>query len=129
VNNVKVGDIVGVTPLRKCCLKCSYCLKGLTNLCDDRIFLYNDGYFGGYSTHIQLDSNWVFPIPQNLPLNKVAPILCAGVTVYSPLKRHFKPNCTCAIIGIGGLGHFAIQYANKLGMTVSAFTSKPERKK
>jgi len=56
-----------------------------------------------------------------------SPLLCAGVTVYAPLKRWYKPNNTCAVIGIGGLGHLAVQYAAKLGMTVTAFTTSTTR--
>lgn len=59
-----------------------------------------------------------------MDLSLVAPLLCAGVTVYAPLKRYLKTAGKCAIIGIGGLGHLAIQFANKLGMRVSAFTTK-----
>ena len=81
---------------------------------------------GGFSTHIQVDENWTFPIPDNLDIEVSAPILCAGITVYAPLNRYGKPGKTCAIIGIGGLGHLAIQYASKMGMTVTAFTTKTQ---
>ena len=57
-------------------------------------------------------------------MHEIPPILCGGVTVYAPLKRYAKPGAKCAVIGIGGLGHFAIQYGNKLGMDVTAFTTK-----
>jgi D-arabinose 1-dehydrogenase-like Zn-dependent alcohol dehydrogenase len=73
---------------------------------------------------MQVDNNWVFHIPKNLKIESAPPLLCAGVTVYSPLKRYQKIGGRCAIIGIGGLGHLAIQYANKLGMKVSAFTTR-----
>jgi len=58
-------------------------------------------------------------------LKEAAPLLCAGITVYAPLKRYRKIGAKCAVIGIGGLGHLALQYANKLGMEVTAFTTKP----
>lgn len=64
-----------------------------------------------------------FKIPDALDMSKVAPLLCAGVTVFAPLKRHAKPGIKCGIIGIGGLGHLALQYAKKLGMVVTAFTT------
>lgn len=73
---------------------------------------------------MQIDSKWTIPFPAGIELDKAAPILCAGLTVYSPLKRHGAAGKTCAVLGIGGLGHLAIKYANKLGMTVTAFTTK-----
>lgn len=125
VTDKKVGEIVGVSPVRKSCLKCDYCQSGKTNLCEERVFTYGEGWFGGYASHMQLDSNWAWPIPKGIPLDKAAPLLCAGLTVYSPIKRHGKAGDQCAVIGIGGLGHLAVQYASKLGMIVTAFTTKP----
>lgn len=126
-NTLKVGDLVGVSPIRYSDNDCLYCTNKhkSTNLCINRIFLYGD-HFGGYATHMQIDHNWAIKIPEALHnrLHEIPPILCAGVTTYAPLKRYAKAGGTCAIVGIGGLGHLAIQYANKLGMTVTAFTTK-----
>lgn len=124
VKDRKVGEIVGITPIRECCFKCSYCQKGQTNLCDNRVFLYSEGWFGGYATHMQIDHNWTIPLPDGLDLERAAPILCAGLTVYSPLKRFGRTGMTCAVLGIGGLGHMGVMYANKLGMKVTVFTTK-----
>jgi alcohol dehydrogenase (NADP+) len=110
----KVGDIVGVSPVRFSCNECEYCLKGDTNLCDKRIFLYNP-YFGGYCSHVQIDQHWIFHIPKGMDIKKMPPLLCAGITTYAPIKRYQKVGGTCAVLGIGGLGHLALQYANKLG--------------
>ena len=93
-------------------------------MCDDRVYLYGEGYFGGYATHIQIDWNWTIPYPEGLDLSKAAPLFCAGLTVYAPFKRFAKPGQTCAVVGIGGLGHLAIKYAKKLGLKVTAFTTK-----
>lgn len=73
---------------------------------------------------MQIDKNWAIPIPQGLDLREIAPLMCAGGTVFNPLKKFGKPGKRVAVIGIGGLGHLAIQYANKLGMKVTAFTTK-----
>jgi alcohol dehydrogenase (NADP+) len=73
---------------------------------------------------MQIDHNWAIKIPQGLDIKEVPPLLCAGVTVYAPLKRYNKIGGKCAVLGIGGLGHLAIQYANKLGMKVTAFTTR-----
>lgn len=78
---------------------------------------------------MQIDHNWAWKVPEGLKLDKAAPLLCAGLTVYAPLRRHGRLGDKCAVIGIGGLGHLAVQYANKLGMRVTAFTTKPERAK
>lgn len=96
--------------------------KGDNNVCPKFEGLY-DNYFGGYSTHIQLKAKSAFRVPQNLKVEVAAPLLCAGVTVYAPLKRFGRPNNSCAVVGIGGLGHLAVQYACKMGMTVTAFTT------
>lgn len=73
---------------------------------------------------MQINHNWAIKIPEGLDLKEVPPLLCAGVTVYAPLKRFNKIGGKCAVLGIGGLGHLAIQYANKLGMEVTAFTTR-----
>lgn len=78
---------------------------------------------------MQIDSNWAWHIPKGLPLDKAAPLLCAGLTVYVPIKRHGKPGDRCAVVGIGGLGHLAVQYASKMGMKVTAFTTKTDKRK
>lgn len=123
VTTLKVGDLVGVSPVRYSDLTCRYCKKGDTQLCEQRIYLY--GFeFGGYCTHMQIDHNWAIKIPQGLDLAEAPPLLCAGVTVYAPLKRYNKIGGKCAVLGIGGLGHLALQYANKLGMEVTAFTTR-----
>ena len=75
---------------------------------------------------MQIDNNWVFKIPQGFQnrLADIPALLCAGITVYAPLKRYAKPGGTCAILGIGGLGHLGIQFSNKLGMKTTAFTTR-----
>lgn len=82
-----------------------------------------DPYFGGYATHIQLPGDMSFPIPKELPEEQIAPLLCAGVTTFAPIQRHAKKGLKCGIIGIGGLGHLAIQFAKNFEMEVTAFTT------
>jgi uncharacterized zinc-type alcohol dehydrogenase-like protein len=65
---------------------------------------------------MQIDENWVFHIPQGMDISKMPPLLCAGITTYAPIKRYQKVGGSCAVIGIGGLGHLAVQYANALGI-------------
>ena len=94
-----------------------------TQMCENREYLY-DIHFGGYCTHMQINNNWAIKIPEGLDLKEAPPLLCAGVTVYAPIKRFNKVGGKCAVLGIGGLGHLAVQYANKLGMDVTAFTTR-----
>eukprot|EP00830_Metopus_es_P021825 TRINITY_DN934_c0_g2_i2.p1 TRINITY_DN934_c0_g2~~TRINITY_DN934_c0_g2_i2.p1 ORF type:complete len:411 (-),score=67.01 TRINITY_DN934_c0_g2_i2:32-1225(-) len=130
VKNFKPGDIVSVGCFRDCCGSCEYCRQGNDQLCcDNPLKLTYDPFLGGYSTHMQVKASFVFHMPASIPLSKAAPIMCAGVTVFSPLKRWGTPGTRCGIIGIGGLGHMAIQIANKMGMNVVAISTTPAKEK
>jgi D-arabinose 1-dehydrogenase-like Zn-dependent alcohol dehydrogenase len=128
VNTLNVGDVVGVSPVRYSDNTCKYCTnkEKTTNMCDERVYTYDGAYFGGFATHMQIDNHWAFKVPQGLlpHIKDLPPLLCAGVTVYAPLRRYCKPGAKCAIIGIGGLGHLGVMFGNKLGMKVTAFTTK-----
>ncbi|KAM3142268.1 hypothetical protein pb186bvf_005677 [Paramecium bursaria] len=126
VDNFQIGERVAANPQRDFCGKCEFCVKGNNNLCPTQNGLYGLD-FGGFSTHIQVPSMMVFKLPDHFDERRGAPLLCAGVTMYAPLKRHGRANLRCAIIGIGGLGHVAVQYAVKLGMIVTAFTTSFHR--
>ena len=114
VKKFKVGDHAGVGCFVDSCRECSSCKEGLENYCEQGMTgTYNaterDGKtptYGGYSTHIVVKEDYVLHIPKELPLDKAAPLLCAGITLYSPL-RHWKAGSgkKVAIIGLGGLGH------------------------
>ncbi len=131
VTKFKVGDHVGVGCMVDTCRTCEPCKKGLEQYCEKGIaFTYNslelDGKtptFGGYSDHIVVDQNYALQIPKNLPLDGAAPLLCAGITLYSPLK-HWKagPGKKVAIIGLGGLGHMGVKIAHALGAEVSVLS-------
>ncbi|KAF5329599.1 hypothetical protein D9619_009386 [Psilocybe cf. subviscida] len=91
--------------------------------------MWGDVAWGGYATAIRAHERFVFPIPDALPLEQAAPMLCAGLTVYSPLVRNGAgPGKVVGIIGIGGLGHFAIQFAKALGAEVVVFSHSPSKK-
>lgn len=128
VKRVKPGDCVGVGVFRDCCGSCEHCRKGDDQLCLDVPYTWTyDPYLGGYSTHMQIKGDFVHPLPPNIPKSKAAPILCAGVTVFAPLKRWGTPGARCGVIGIGGLGHMALQFANKMGMHVVAISTSPTK--
>jgi uncharacterized zinc-type alcohol dehydrogenase-like protein len=130
VTDLKVGDAVGVGCFRDCCGACEQCRKGDDQLCTDgkNRFTY-DPHLGGYSTHMQIKSGFCFPLPKNLNKSKSAPLFCAGLTVFSPLKRWCIPGARCGVIGIGGLGHMAVQIASKMGMKVVAISTTPAKEK
>lgn len=120
VNNVKEGDLVGVPWLYSACGGCDHCITGWETLCESQ---QNGGYSvdGSFAEYVIADARYVGHLPANSNLLEMAPILCAGVTVYKGLKEtEVKPGEWVAISGIGGLGHVAVQYAKAMGMHVAA---------
>lgn len=120
VAGVKEGDIVGVPWLYSACGGCEFCLTGWETLCKSQ---QNGGYSvdGGYAEYVIADVRYVAHLPANTNFIAMAPIICAGVTVYKGLKEtEVKPGQWVGISGIGGLGHLAIQYAKAMGMHVAA---------
>lgn len=120
VTGVKEGNIVGVPWLYSACGCCEYCITGWETLCDTQ---QNGGYSvdGSYAEYVIADARYVAHLPSNTNMIEMAPILCAGVTVYKGLKEtETKAGEWVAISGIGGLGHLAVQYAKAMGMHVAA---------
>ena len=120
VKHVKEGDRVGVPWLYTACRCCSHCLAGWETLCENQL---NTGYSvnGAFADYVVADPNYVGHLPKNIGFNEIAPILCAGVTVYKGLKvTDAKPGNWVGISGIGGLGHLAVQYAKAMGYNVAA---------
>ncbi|MEO8387172.1 alcohol dehydrogenase AdhP [Polaromonas sp.] len=120
VHTVKEGDRVGVPWLHTACGHCEYCITGWETLCDGQQMT---GYTvnGGYAEYVLADPGYVGHLPDNVGFGEIAPVLCAGVTVYKGLKvLDCKPGDWVAISGIGGLGHLAVQYAKAMGFHVVA---------
>lgn len=137
VTEFKVGDKVGVGCMVDSCRRCDSCQEGLEQYCEPGASLtYNgkeqDGKTvtqGGYSKQIVVNKDFVLHIPKNLPLDATAPLLCAGITLYSPLKHwHAGPGKKVAIVGLGGLGHIGVKLAHAMGAEVSVL-SHSDRKK
>jgi uncharacterized zinc-type alcohol dehydrogenase-like protein len=141
VTKFKTGDIVGVGCMIDSCKHCKPCVNGDEQFCQGPVGMtmtYNgywkpdgSGYntFGGFSTHMIANEAFVLNIPESLDLTAAAPILCAGVTTYSPMKnRGIKPGDKVGVIGIGGLGHMAVMIAKAMGATVVAITTKEEKR-
>jgi uncharacterized zinc-type alcohol dehydrogenase-like protein len=135
VTTFKIGDLAGVGCLSDSCRVCPDCAEGLEQYCDQEVFTYNslDKHtgkmtYGGYSSHIITDEHFVLRIPTKLDLAAIAPLLCAGITTYSPL-RHWKvgPGSKVGIVGLGGLGHMAVKLAHAMGAHVVLFTTSPDK--
>ena len=120
VKRVREGDRVGVPWLHTACGHCEHCMTGWETLCDEQQMT---GYTvnGGYAEYVLADPGYVGLLPGNVGFSEIAPVLCAGVTVYKGLKvLECKPGDWVAISGIGGLGHMAVQYAKAMGFHVIA---------
>ncbi|MDB5126174.1 alcohol dehydrogenase AdhP [Mucilaginibacter sp.] len=120
VKNVAVGDIVGAPWLYSACGCCEFCITGWETLCEEQ---KNGGYSvnGGFAEYVVADSRYIAHFPKGINFAEMAPIICAGVTVYKGLKEtEVKPGEWVAISGVGGLGHLAVQYAKAMGMHVAA---------
>ncbi|WP_288878039.1 zinc-dependent alcohol dehydrogenase, partial [uncultured Kosakonia sp.] len=127
VTHIKEGDRVGVPWLYSACGHCEHCLGGWETLCHGQ---QNSGYSvnGSFAEYCLADANYVGILPDNVGFNEIAPILCAGVTVYKGLKMtEASAGQWVVISGIGGLGHLAIQYAVAMGMTVAAVDIDDEK--
>lgn len=136
VAKYKIGDRVGVGCFVDSCRKCPQCLDGLEQYCSVGMALTYNGHemdgtptFGGYSEKIVVDENYVLRMPQYLALDACAPLLCAGITLYSPLK-HWKagPGMSVAIVGLGGLGHMGVKIARALGAEVTLLSRSLSKK-
>jgi uncharacterized zinc-type alcohol dehydrogenase-like protein len=136
VSKFKLGDKVGVGCLVDSCRVCSACTQGLEQYCERGAVGTYGGTepviggptFGGYSDNIVVDQDFVLRIPDGMELAAAAPLLCAGITLYSPL-RHWgaKAGKKVGIIGLGGLGHMGVKLAHAMGATTVLFTTSPSK--
>ncbi|POZ50393.1 NAD(P)-dependent alcohol dehydrogenase [Methylovulum psychrotolerans] len=134
VTRFKIGDTVGVGCLVDSCRICSECQDNLEQYCDNPVFTYNSPdpnggtTYGGYSDNIVVDEHFVLHIADSLDPAAAAPLLCAGITTYSPL-RHWQVGAgdKVGVVGLGGLGHMAVKFAKALGAHVVLFTTTPSK--
>ncbi|MCJ1440645.1 MAG: hypothetical protein MMC23_001131 [Stictis urceolatum] len=139
VTHVKVGDRVGVGAQARSCLKkdCPECSNGRESHCTQTVNTYGSVYpddlgksYGGYATHNRTHNHFVLKIPDALSSSDAAPMLCGGITVYSPLKQNgCGPGKTIGIVGVGGLGHFGVLFAKALGADKVVGISRKASKK
>ncbi len=137
VTRWKVGDTVGVGCFVDSCRSCEacnageeqYCATGMTQTYNDRERGTQTPTYGGYSTRITVDQDYVLRVPEGIPLDRAAPLLCAGITTYSPLK-HFglKAGDALAVVGLGGLGHMAVKIGAAMGARVTVLSHSPNKR-
>lgn len=122
----KVGQRVGVGWYLGSCMHCHQCMSGSHHLCP-QVQATIVGHRGGFATHIRSHWAWAMPLPEKLSFAESGPLLCGGITVFSPLAMYAKPTDRVGIIGIGGLGHMAVKFAAAYGCDVTAFTSSESK--
>jgi len=136
VSKFKLGDLAAVGCMVDSCRECDYCKEDLEQYCEKgNTETYNspDKYlgtqtFGGYSESVVVDENYVLRVPENLDLAATAPLLCAGITTYSPLKHwNVGPGQRVGVVGLGGLGHMAVKIAKAMGAEVIVYTTSPSK--
>ncbi|AJK48049.1 NAD(P)-dependent alcohol dehydrogenase [Burkholderia plantarii] len=136
VSRFKAGDLVGVGCLVDSCRTCASCSEGLEQYCENGfVGTYNgqdrvtgDITFGGYSSQVVVDEAFVLRVPEKLELAAAAPLLCAGITTYSPLRQWGAgPGKKVGIVGLGGLGHMGVKIARAMGAHVVLFTTSPSK--
>ena len=136
VSKFKVGDHIGVGVFIDSCGKCVQCNKGLQQYCEEGMTGTYNGYerdgktvaMGGYSNRFVINENYAVHVPANLPLDGVAPLLCAGITLYSPIKHwNVTKGTRVAVMGLGGLGHMGVKFAVALGAEVTVLSHSPSK--
>lgn len=137
VKKFKPGDAVGVGCFVDSCRVCPQCASGEEQLCDEGMTgTYNSRErdskaptYGGYSTRITVDESYVLRIPESIPLDRAAPLLCAGITTYSPLKYFgLKTGDALAVVGLGGLGHMAVKFGAAMGARVTVLSTSENKR-
>jgi uncharacterized zinc-type alcohol dehydrogenase-like protein len=135
VKKFKVGELVGVGCLVDSCRTCPECRAGLHQFCPESVMTYgsldkhfNSPTLGGYSQSIVVTEEFVLRIPANLDPAATAPLLCAGITTYSPMRRwKVGPGQKVGVVGLGGLGHMGVKFAHAFGAHVVLFTTSPNK--
>ncbi len=127
VKSLEIGQRVGLGWQSNSCGHCEWCVSGQENLCPEAegTCVHRNG---GYADRVRASARFVIPLPEALPSENAAPLLCAGVTVYNPLRINgINPSSRVGVVGIGGLGHLAIQFARVFGAEVTAFSTTPAK--
>nr|AOS51475.1 cinnamyl alcohol dehydrogenase [Calamus jenkinsianus] len=137
VQKFKVGDNVGVGYYIGSCLSCDDCRQDSEHYCPNLVGTFNSSYpdgtktYGGFSDKFVVNEHFALRIPHKLPLEKVGPLMCAGITVYTPLKEHGldQPGKHLGVAGLGGLGHLAVKFGKAFGLKVTVISTSPSKEK
>ena len=128
VHSLQKGDRVGVGWIRSSCRVCDHCLQGQENICRQGYSGLIVGNYGGFADRMHVPADFTYKIPDALDSASAAPLLCAGITVYTPLRTYIKhPGTKVGVMGIGGLGHLAIKFARAMGAEVTALSTSPDK--
>lgn len=127
VHHLKLGQRVGVGWLAGSCLECEWCLEGEETSCAKQVATCV-GRPGGFAERVTVHGEWAFPIPEELDAAGTAPLLCGGITVYTPLAENADASSRVGVIGIGGLGHMALKFARAMGCEVTAFSRSSDKR-
>lgn len=136
VTKFAIGDLIGVGVFIDSCGKCPRCISGLQQYCDEGMTGTYNGFerdgksiaFGGYSNNFVVKAEYAVKVPENLALEGVAPLMCAGITLYSPLKNwKAGPGKKVGVIGLGGLGHMGVKFSKALGAHTTVFSHSPHK--
>jgi uncharacterized zinc-type alcohol dehydrogenase-like protein len=127
VQHLQAGTLVGVGWFARSCMTCEQCMAGDHNLCAEAQGIIID-HHGGFADRVRAHCGWVIPIPEGIDEAKAGPLFCGGITVFNPiLQNGIRPLDRVAVIGIGGLGHMALQFLNAWGCEVTAFSTSPAK--
>ncbi|KAL5556607.1 hypothetical protein UlMin_038843 [Ulmus minor] len=137
VNKFKVGDKAGVGCMVGSCRACESCKQDEENYCPEVVWIFNGQFpdgtrsYGGYANKIVIDEHFAVRLPEGLALDSAAPLLCGGITVYSPMRYYGldRTGQHLGVVGLGGLGHLAVKFAKALGMKVTVISTSPKKKK
>jgi alcohol/geraniol dehydrogenase (NADP+) len=128
VSGLNVGDRVGIGWQGRSCMKCEWCLKGEEQMCMDIVDSGTWVPYGGFSSSVIADYRFAYPLPEAMPSETAAVLMCAGISVFSPLQRYaLQPSLKVAIMGVGGLGHLAIQFSHALNHEVTVISSSTDK--
>ena len=128
VTGIKIGNRLGFGWISNSCRVCDACLRGEENICRRGYTGLIVGNHGGFGNKLRACADFAYKIPDNLDSASAAPLLCAGITVYNPLRTYIKyPGAKVGVLGIGGLGHLAIKFAEAMGAEVTAFSTSSDK--